>query len=327
MLQAVVSGDEDVSDSSTVLDIPLIVVVGPTCSGKSALAQRVAERCGGEIINADSMQVYRRLDIGTAKPSNDDRAAIPHHLFDIVAPDEEFTAAEYVRRARLAVTDIRSRGKIPVVVGGTGLYVRALLSGLAESPEGDAAVRAEYARYAEVHGNEALHALLCAVDPLAGAKLHANNRVRVIRALEVFRLTGRSIVALQQEHSFALKWCNYLKLGIRVERGILYDRINQRVDQMLASGLVAEVRSLLEAGYSPELKSLSAIGYREICAYLAGAVTLPHAVELIKRNTRHYAKRQLTWFNGEADITWFNDPVEVDRVEAVVQEFLLAYAG
>ena len=300
----------------------VIVVVGPTASGKSDLAARVARAFAGEIINADSMQVYRGMDIGTAKPSNDAMAAIPHHLFDIVDPDEDFTAAEYARRARLAVLDICSRGKMPVIVGGTGLYIRALLSGLAESPGGDADVREEYRQYALANGNESLHRLLCAVDPLAGARLHANNRVRVIRALEVIRLTGKSIVTFQQEHSFALKWCNYLKIGINVERSELYRRINLRVEQMISEGLVAEVQALLTAGYMREAKSISAIGYREICAHLAGEITLAEAVSLIKRNTRHYAKRQLTWFNNEDDISWFSCPLEIDKVDKAVKGFL-----
>jgi tRNA dimethylallyltransferase len=303
----------------------VIVVAGPTASGKSELASWVAGFFGGEIINADSMQVYRGMDIGTAKPSNEAMAAIPHHLFDIVAPDEDFTAAEYVRLARQTVLDISARGKIPVVAGGTGLYIRALLSGLAEAPGCDEALREEYLQYALANGNEALHKLLCSIDPLAGARLHANNRVRVVRALEVFKLTGRSIVEFQQEHSFALKWCNYLKIGIQVERSELYRRINQRVERMMSEGLLAEVQALLAAGYLPETKSLSAIGYREICSHLAGEITLAEAVSLIKRNTRHYAKRQLTWFNNEDDISWFGCPVEIDKVDKAVKGFLEQY--
>ena len=300
----------------------VIVIVGPTASGKSDLAMQIVEKFDGEIVNADSMQVYRGMNIGTAKPSREAMSAVSHHLFDIVDPDEDFTAAEYVRRARLTVLDICSRDKLPVIVGGTGLYIRALLSGLAESPGCDAALREEYRQYALANGNESLHRLLCTVDPQAGARLHANNRVRVIRALEVFRLTGRSIVEFQQEHSFALKWCNYLKIGIQVERSELYRRINLRVERMINEGLVAEVQALLEAGYMPEAKSLSAIGYREICSHLAGGVSLAEAVNLIKRNTRHYAKRQLTWFNSEDDISWFGCPVEIDKVDNAVNEFL-----
>jgi tRNA dimethylallyltransferase len=300
----------------------VVVVVGPTASGKSDLAAWVAKAFDGEIVNADSMQVYRGMNIGTAKPSKDTMSATPHHLFDIVDPDEEFTAAEYVRRARLTVLDIHSRNKIPVIVGGTGLYIRALLSGLAESPGCDAALREEYLQYALANGNEALHKILCSVDPLAGARLHANNRVRVIRALEVFRLTGRSIVEFQQEHSFALKWCNYLKIGIHVERAELYRRINLRVERMISEGLIAEVQALMAAGYLPDTKPLSAIGYREMCAYLAGEISLAEAISLIKRNTRHYAKRQFTWFNSEDDISWFSYPQDIDKVDKAVKGFL-----
>lgn len=304
-------------------DLPAVMaIVGPTASGKSALAAAVAATVGGEIVNADSMQCYRGMDIGTAKPSAAERSALPHHLFDIVAPDEDFTAAAYSRLAREVIRDIHSRGKIPVVVGGTGLYIRALLSGLAESPGADNLAREEYTGIAERDGNEALHRLLCAVDPLAAARIHPNNRVRIIRALEVFRQTGRSITEFQQQHRFGLQWCNYLKIAISVDRKLLYERIDQRVDRMIIEGLVAEVEALLAAGYPASLKSLSAIGYREVCAFLAGSQSLPETVELIKRNSRRYAKRQLTWFNNENDVLWFSQPLVFEDIMKVIDEFL-----
>ena len=298
---------EPLPTNVTVIDP--VIIVGATASGKSALAMLVADRFGGEIVNADSMQVYRRMDIGTAKPTKTEMEQIPHHLFDIVSPDVNFTAAAYSERARATIFEISSRGKLPVVVGGTGLYIRALFSGLVESPEGDASLREEYSRFAHVNGNAALHRLLQGFDPVAAELIHPNNRVRVIRALEVFRLTGRSIVEMQQQHSFALKWCNYLKIGINVERNELYKRINCRVDRMMEDGFVEEVRGLLSDGYLPELKAMSSIGYREICSFLAGELDLPEVVRLIRRNTRHYAKRQITWFKGEDDVIWFDDPV------------------
>lgn len=300
----------------------VVVIVGPTGSGKSGLAEQVAQICQGEIVNADSMQVYRGLDIGTAKPSWESMQNIPHHLFDIIEPDEEFTAADYSRTAKEIILEIGSRGKTAVVAGGTGLYIRALLSGLVDAPGADHAARTEYNEIADRYGNEQLLEVLRKVDPQAAARIHPNNRVRIIRALEVFRQTGRTISGFQDEHGFTLKWCNSLKIGIDVERSELYGRINARVDQMIAAGFVAEVESLLSQGYSPELKSLSSIGYREICDYLAGRQTLSAAIELIKQSSRRYAKRQLTWFKSDPEVKWFKFPLVFEEVSACVTEFL-----
>jgi len=300
----------------------IIVIVGPTGSGKSELAVRLAERFDGEIVNADSMQVYRGLNIGTAKPSRESMQNIPHHLFDIVEPDEEYTAAIYSRAAKEIILDICSRGKTAVVVGGTGLYIRALLSGLVDVPGADDAARSEYNEIAERYGNEQLLEVLRKIDPEAAARIHPNNRLRVIRALEVFRQTGRTISAFQDEHGFTLKWCNSLKIGINVERSELYERINARVDQMIAEGFVAEVESLLSQGYSPSLKSLSSIGYREICDYLAGRHALSEAIGQIKQSSRRYAKRQLTWFKSDPEVSWFAFPLIIEEVSACVAEFL-----
>lgn len=301
----------------------IIVIVGPTASGKSELAVRLAKRFDGEIVNADSMQVYRGLNIGTAKSSLESMENIPHHLFDIIKPDEEFTAADYSRAAKEIIHQICSRGKTAVVVGGTGLYIRALLSGLADVPGADDDFRSECNELADKYGNEQLLALLRKVDPEAAARIHPNNRVRVIRALEVFRQTGRTISAFQGEHGFTLKWCNSLKIGINVERSELYQRINARVEQMIAEGFVAEVESLLSQGYSPGLKSLSSIGYREICAYLAGRQNLTESIELIKQSSRHYAKRQLTWFKSDPEVKWFEFPLIIEDISACVKEFLV----
>ena len=300
----------------------LVVVCGPTASGKSSLALELARRTDGEIVNADSMQVYRGMDIGTAKPSPVELAEVPHHLFDLVAPDEEFTAADYGRLARAAVTDIYRRGRVPIVVGGTGLYIRCLLAGLAESPGADREFRTECQRIVDEHGEGALHEQLRQVDPLAAARIHPNNRVRVVRALEVFRQTGRSICQWQEEHAFADRWCDCLKMAISDERTQLYARIDERVDRMINAGLVDEVAGLLAAGYSPGLKSMSAIGYREICGYLQGRFDLAEAVALIRQNTRRYAKRQLTWFRAERDIHWLQPPVDLAAITATVQDFL-----
>jgi tRNA dimethylallyltransferase len=300
----------------------VVIVGGPTASGKSELAVRIAERFDGEVVNADSMQCYRGLDIGTAKPSLDLLKRVPHHLLGVVDPEVNFTAANYQEEARRIAAEIHARGRLPVLVGGTGLYIKAFLSGLADSPGADASVRDEFNRVAEREGNSKLLEILRKVDPVSAARIHPNNRVRIIRALEVYRQTGRSISELQGEHGFLLKWCDSLKLGINVDRVILYERINDRVDRMIDAGLVEEVESLLSLGYSPALKSLSSIGYREICDFLSGNRTISEAVGLIKQNSRRYAKRQLTWFKNDPEMNWFESPLKIESIFALVAEFL-----
>lgn len=280
----------------------VVVVVGPTASGKSALAVRLAEKFDGEVINADSMQVYQGMAIGTAKPSADFLQRVPHHLVGIVAPDVNFTAADYQQEARRVVTEIQLRKKLPIVVGGTGLYIRALLNGLAESPGGDEDFRAELAALADSEGSSVLLERLRQVDPETAARLHVNDRLRIIRALEVHQQSGRPFS--QYQSGFSEEWQPSVKIGIDVPREELYSRINTRVEQMVADGLVEEVENLLSAGYSHNLKALRSIGYKEICSHLAGEISLVRAIELIKRDTRHYAKRQLTWFKRETDINW-----------------------
>ena len=282
----------------------VVVVVGPTASGKSELAVRLAERFAGEVVNADSMQVYRGMDIGTAKPSAELLQCVPHHLLGIVAPDVNFTAADFQQQARRVIGEIHARGRMPVVVGGTGLYIRALLQGLSQSPGEDKTFRAELTGIADREGNGVLLERLRSVDPETAARLHVNDRLRIIRALEVYQQSGRPFSAYQGNHGFAEAWCSSLKIGIDVPREELYRRINRRVEQMLADGLVDEVRGLLAAGYHPGLKALRSIGYKEVCAFLAGGLTLPEATELIQRDSRHYAKRQLTWFKKEPEINW-----------------------
>jgi tRNA dimethylallyltransferase len=286
----------------------VVVVVGPTASGKSDLAVRLAELFGGEVVNADSMQVYRGMDIGTAKPSAGLMRRVPHHLIGIVTPDVNFTAADFQQAARRVIAEIHARGRLPIVVGGTGLYIRALLHGLSPSPGGDVEFRAHLTGIADREGNGVLLDRLRTVDPMAAGRLHVNDRLRIIRALEVYQQSGQPFSAHQSGHGFAEEWCTALKIGIDVPRDELYRRINLRVEQMLADGLVEEVQGLLAAGYDRNLKALRSIGYKEICAYLAGELSLSEATELIKRDTRHYAKRQLTWFKREAGIIWVEYP-------------------
>lgn len=304
------------------VDERIIVIVGPTASGKSELAVQLAERFSGEIINADSMQFYRGMEIGTARPSAQLMSRVPHHLFGIVSPDVNFTAVDFIAAAGELITDILRRGRIPFVVGGTGLYIRALLCGLAESPAADEAFRASMTEYAEQHGPEELHKLLERVDPNSAARLHMNDRLRIIRALEVFHQTGQPLSQVQVGHGF--NECRYqaLKIGLDVPRTLLYERIEKRVDAMIAAGFVAEVEQLLARGYSPQLKALGAIGYREVCAYLAGLQTLDESVDLIKKNTRHYAKRQLTWFRKEQAIKWVDYPKTFANICGIVSDYI-----
>jgi tRNA dimethylallyltransferase len=298
--------------------IKLLVLSGPTGSGKSELAIRIAEHIGAEIVNADSMQVYRGLDIGTAKPSAEQLARVPHHLLGIINPDVNFTASDFRREATAAIGDIDRRGKRVIVVGGTGLYIRALLEGLVDSPEGDPELRLQFA---EIHGEELLQRLSL-VDPETAARLHPNDRLRIIRALEVYCQTGRPISAFRSEHSFSGSYYDSLKMAIKVERPELYRRIDLRVDQMLKDGLVAEVASQLAQGYGRELKALRSIGYKEISAFLAGEIALDEAVALIKRDTRRYSKRQMTWFSKENEIYWLEYPESFATILEHVMNFL-----
>lgn len=284
--------------------IKLLVIAGPTGSGKSELAVSLAERIDGEIVNADSMQIYRGMDIGTAKPHPEALTRVTHHLLGTVSPEANFSASDFRREAAAVIADIDARGKRAVVVGGTGLYIRALLEGLVDSPTGDPELRRQFA---DLPGEELLRRLFL-VDPETAARLHVNDRVRIIRALEVFEQTGRPISALRSAHGFSGTDYHALKLALRVERQELYRRIEQRVEQMMGDGLVAEVGSLLAAGFGRESKSMRSIGYKEIAAYLAGDISLVEAVDLIKRDTRRYAKRQMTWFGKEKDINWLEYP-------------------
>lgn len=297
--------------------IKLLVVCGPTGSGKSELAVRIAERVDAEIVNADSMQIYRDLDIGTAKPSAQELARVPHHLLSFVSPECNFTASDFRREAAAAIGEIHRRGKRVVVVGGTGLYIRALLEGLVDSPVGDPELRL---RFADQTGEELLRQLQ-EVDPETAVRLHPNDRVRIVRALEVFTQTGRPISAFRSEHAFSGGYYDAMKICIRVERQELYRRLNLRVEQMLQHGLIEEVAGLLAQGYSRDFKALRSIGYKEIVAHLAGELTLEQAVEQIKRDTRRYAKRQMTWFGRENDIKWLEYPESFATILEHVIEF------
>ncbi len=299
----------------------LLIICGPTASGKSDLALRLAHELDAEIVNADSMQVYRGLDIGTAKPTLEQRAEIPHHLIDVVAPDESFSAADFAGAADAAIREITARGKRVIVAGGTGLYIRALLKGLVDSPGGGGEIRAALQEEAARIGNLAMLEKLRKVDPELAAGLHPNNLVRIIRALEVLQLTGIPLSRYQKEHAFSERRYDSLQIGIQIERAELYRRIDKRVDRMLSDGLLEEVSGLLAAGFKRELKSMRSIGYKESAAYLQGELSLEETATLIKRDTRHYAKRQLTWFKADPDILWFEYPEKFVTIFQHVIEF------
>ncbi len=301
--------------------ISIVTILGPTASGKTDLAMGLAERFDGEIVNADSMQVYRGMDIGTAKPSLEMRRRVPHHLIDIVDPDVNFTASDFRREAMRVIGEIHRRGKRVFVVGGTGLYIRALLEGLVDSPGGDEALRMELKEVARKEGNDVLWTRLAEVDPVTAARLYPNDQVRIIRALEVYLQSGLPISRYRSEHGFAGSYFRSLKIGIAVEREELYRRIDLRVDKMIERGFVAEVDELLRRGFAPGLKSMRSIGYRQLSGYLLGEMPFEEAVRILKRDTRHYAKRQLTWFRRDPEIKWVEYPESSVTIYNNVIEF------
>ena len=292
----------------------IVIILGPTASGKTELAVRLAERFNGEVVSADSLQVYRGMDIGTAKPSPELRIRVLHHLIDVVDPDAEFSASRFRTEAGSAIADIHGRGKNVFLVGGTGLYVKALLKGLADTPVGGGTIRRELEETAREVGGEELLRRLGEVDPETAVQLHPNDLVRIVRAFEVYLQTGFPISRFRSEHRFAGDHYDHLKFGISVERSELYRRIEQRVDHMMENGLVREVEGLLAAGFSPCQKPLRAIGYKEICAHLAGEYSLDEAVRIIKRDSRRYAKRQMTWLKTDLEIKWVEYPEEFDTI-------------
>ncbi len=279
----------------------VLLISGPTAVGKSAVALEIARRCQAEIINGDSLQVYRYLDIGTAKPDRYERQLLPHHLFDILEPDQPFNATDFQLQADQVIADIHARGSLPLVVGGTGLYLKALLFGLCQMPEIDPEMRRKLEKRLQVEGSEALHTELALHDAPLAARLAPRDKTRILRALETVLTTGKSITYFQEQHRFAAPRYNFLHVFLDLEREELYQRINMRVEKMIAAGLQAEVEGLLEKGFSSDLKPLQSIGYRQMIAYLENRLTLEQAVADIKQATRRYAKRQLTWFRHDRE--------------------------
>lgn len=280
---------------------PLLVIVGPTASGKTDVAIALAKLLGGEVVSADSVQVYQHLDIGSAKPTLEERQGIPHHMLDVVAPDAPYSAADFQRQARQCVADIAARGRVPILAGGSGLYVGAVTDDLdftATRP--DEALRAECAAFAQAHGNEALHARLRQVAPLRAAQLHPNDRVRVIRALEQCAAGD----APPRQFCRRPYYTRVLWWGLTCPREELYHRIDLRAQLMMRAGFLQEVQKLRAMGYASTLVSMQSLGYRQLCEHLDGFVELPEAVENMQRQTRRFAKRQLTWFYRNDKIHW-----------------------
>ena len=282
----------------------VIAVVGPTATGKSALGLAIGERFDGEIVGADSVQVYRYLDIGSAKPTEEERRRLPHHLIDFMDPAMSYTAADFRRDALAAIGDIEARGRLPILVGGTALYLRALLRGLCPAPPADVVIRQELASRAAEEGWPALHRQLTEFDPDAAARIHPNDRVRIERALEVVIATGRPLSDLQSRHAFGSSDLESLQIGLDLPRDLLFDRIDARVEWMFEQGWIEEVESLLARGYDPGLKPLQAIGYRDVVRLIGGELSREDTVRRIQRDTRRFAKRQLTWMRKEQDILW-----------------------
>lgn len=282
----------------------IIVICGPTGVGKTAFAIELALLFGGQIVGADSMQIYRSMDIGTAKPTAAERAAVPHHMVDIIDPDADFDAAVYGEQAHAVVSGLVGKGIPPFVVGGTGLYIKALTHGLFEDRASDPEIRQSLKNQLVAQGAGAMHAMLAAQDPEAARRLHPNDTFRVLRALEVVAVTGRPLSDHHKSHGFQQPRYRTLTIGLTLPRERLYARIDQRVDAMIAAGLVEEVRQLLAHGYHPCLKSMQSLGYRHMVDYLQGRLSWEEALRTLKRDHRRYAKRQYTWFNKVADIHW-----------------------
>ncbi len=305
----------------------ICILAGPTAVGKTEISLALARSLCGEIISADSAQVYKYMDIGTAKLKEEEMQGIRHYMIDEVTPDMDFSVAQFREKAELYIRDINDRGKLPIITGGTGLYINSLLNNLDFTDSiSDEEYRREMQETAQVKGNEYVHAMLEAVDPASYKRLHPNDLRRVIRALEVYKHTGRPISYFQEESRKQPPRYDFAYITLSMDRRKLYERIEQRVDKMMASGLVEEVEGLIKRGYGRELNSMQALGYKEIADYLHGSVSKDEAVRILKRDTRHYAKRQLTWFRGDKRVNW----VDVDsfyRKEAIVENIIRYIAG
>ena len=305
---------------------PLIVLTGPTAVGKTSLSIKLAKAIGGEIISADSMQVYRHMDIGSAKITAHEMEGVPHHLIDVLEPDQDFNVVTFQHMAKEALEEIYSHHRIPIIAGGTGFYIQALLYDIDfKENDDESLVRRELEELAAREGEAApavLHAMLEEIDPESAARIHANNVKRVIRAIEYYRLTGERISVHNQEERVKESPYNFLYYVVNTQRPVLYGRIDRRVDQMIENGLVEEVQALKAMGCHRGQTSMQGLGYKEILDYLDGRCTLDEAVYILKRDTRHFAKRQLTWFKRERDVCWLNLPDFGNDAALVVERII-----
>lgn len=302
--------------------LPLLILTGPTAVGKTNLSIRLANAVNGEIISADSMQVYRRMDIGTAKIKPEEMCGVPHHLIDICEPTQDYNVVRFATEAKRLIKEITKRGHIPILVGGTGFYIQAVLYDIDfTKTEEDTSCRKELAAFAAEHGAEALHEKLAKADPVAAEAIHANNVKRVIRALEFYMQTGTRISEHNEKQHGKESAYNSAYFVLTQNRAVLYDRIETRIDLMLAEGLLDEVKGLLAEGCKPESVSMQGLGYKELVSYLNGECTLEEAVSILKRDTRHFAKRQLTWFRREREVLWF-DKDDYETEDAILAAML-----
>jgi tRNA dimethylallyltransferase len=304
------------------LEQPLVAIIGPTAVGKTEISIALAERLDGEIVSADSRLLYRNMDIGTDKPSRADRARVPHHLIDVTDPDEPWSLAVYRRVAMDAIQSVHERNRLPLLVGGTGQYVTALIEGWNPPPKsGDPSLRQRLSDFADEHGASALHEQLKEVDPLSADKIDHRNVRRVVRALEIYHITGQPASQQRSAHTPPFRT---LRVGLTLPRGELYARIDARIDTMLRTGFIDEVETLLKRGYTPDLPAMTAIGYRQISDHLNGTISLDEAVQQVRKATRQFVRRQSNWFKREDPrIYWFDVRDEVvERVERLIRDWL-----
>ena len=300
----------------------VIVIVGPTCSGKTNLSLKLAQLIPSEIISADSRQIYQFLDIGTAKPSKIELEKIPHHLVDILDPSKNYDVSIFEKDAEKVIEEIFNKNKTPIIVGGSGLYIKALIDGIFDTTDNDEEYRKELLQKRKEFDNEFLYEELKKVDPVSAEKMLPQNWKRIMRALEVFHTTGEPIWKHHQNQSTSkAKKYNFRQFGLNWDRKKLYENIDRRVDEMIENGFVDEVKNILEMGYDKNLNSLNTVGYKEIIQHLDGMISLERAIELIKRNTRHYAKRQMTWFRKDERIHWFEIQNKED-LDSIPQKIL-----
>lgn len=303
--------------------IPLVVVAGPTASGKTGLAIDIANYVGGEIVSADSMQIYKYMNIGSAKPTQEERAKAVHHMIDFLEPDAEFSVADYTEMAHKVIADIYERGKIPIMAGGTGLYINSVVNDVTFGEmDTDYELRESLRKTAEEKGSEYLLHMLSEFDEVSAKRLHPNNLRRIIRAIEFYKITGKPISEHQEETKKTQSRYNPLMLCVNWDREELYDRINRRVDMMMDEGLLDEVKRLMDMGYTKDLNSMQGIGYKEVMDYFDGKASLEETVEIIKQSSRRYAKRQLTWFRRDERIHYVSSENPFEEAKLLIDDFL-----